>query len=436
LNGVFAAAATIEAPGNGYRRHSSIGKSMIVWLASYPRTGNTFLRTVLHSVFGARTTSMPLEPNDTPLAEVIGNYDPGTTDLAALTADPQTHFVKTHEVPLDDNPAIYIIRDGRAAIASYWHFLRGPGNYKAELSDLIMGRVGYGSWSRHVEAWCSGRQAKTLLLQFDDLTANTQLVIPKIAEFCGLEAKADRILTFEELHGKAPDHFRSGSSKDWKNVFTDEDEDLFWTMHGSVMERYGFGGGSRIVPSAIRSLERIYGDLIEAKTSSVTTQCFEELQTRLLGLETDCRDRLHANNRLAAELALVRDDRQELLECNNRLAAELALVRDGRQELLECNNRLAAETEAVRKDRQEMLKANERLAAELKVFQTDREEMLGANGRLAAELEVFRKDREAMLGVNGRLEEENHRLASEITTLKAELESRRSVFDRLFRRAA
>lgn len=382
---------------------------MIVWLASYPRSGNTFLRSVLHSVFGAQTTSMPPETSDSPLSEAIGNYNPGTTDLAALASDTQTHFVKTHEVPLDDSPAIYILRDGRASLASYWHFLRGPGNYKAELPDLIMGRIGYGSWSRHVEAWCSGRQGKTLLIRFDDLTANTRLMIPNIAEFCGLEAKDDRILSFEELHDKAPNHFRSGSSKDWQNLFTDEDEDLFWALHGAVMDQFGFGGGARIVPSAMRSLERVYGNLIEAKTSSVPAQRLEEMQTRLVGLEADCRDRLHANNRLAEELALVKAGRQELLERSGTLAAELDMIR---------------------KDREEALSANGRLATELEMFRKDREELLSANGRLAAELNMVRKDREAQL-------ESNQRLANEIANLKIELEieSQRTVFNKLFRRA-
>ena len=35
---------------------------MIVWLASYPRSGNTFLRMVLHFVYGQKTYSLYNDP--------------------------------------------------------------------------------------------------------------------------------------------------------------------------------------------------------------------------------------------------------------------------------------------------------------------------------------------------------------------------------------
>ena len=43
---------------------------MIVWLASYPRSGNTFLRVVLHNVYGVSTYSV-YEDND-PVAQRVG----------------------------------------------------------------------------------------------------------------------------------------------------------------------------------------------------------------------------------------------------------------------------------------------------------------------------------------------------------------------------
>jgi hypothetical protein len=401
---------------------------MIIWLASYPRSGNTFLRTVMHSVFGIQTTSIPPETGDSPLASAIGNYDPGTCDLAALAADEKTHFVKTHELPADDSPAIYIIRDGRASIATYCHFLRGPGKYQAALPDLIMGRIGYGSWSRHVEAWTTRPNAKTLILQFDDLTAKTRELRPEIAAFCGLEAQDDRILSFEELHAKAPNHFRSGSSTDWQNLFTEEDEDLFWAMHGPVMEQFGLGGGDRVRSSAVRSLERIYGDLVETKASSVPAQRLNEMQGRLLALEKDCRDRLDANCRLATDLQMHTAGRQELLDANNRLAAELRLLDAGRQELLEANGRIWKELEALQKERESILEANGRLSTELQLFRQDREASLEANSRLAEELALLQTDRATLL-------ESNQRLANDLAAAKLELGSRKTIIHKLFRRA-
>ncbi len=43
---------------------------MIVWLASYPRSGNTFLRLVLHRLFGVPTYSV--YEDDDPVAQRVG----------------------------------------------------------------------------------------------------------------------------------------------------------------------------------------------------------------------------------------------------------------------------------------------------------------------------------------------------------------------------
>jgi hypothetical protein len=39
---------------------------MIVWLASYPRSGNTFVRTLLHSAFGLESYSLHCDEGDFP----------------------------------------------------------------------------------------------------------------------------------------------------------------------------------------------------------------------------------------------------------------------------------------------------------------------------------------------------------------------------------
>jgi Sulfotransferase domain len=40
------------------------------------------------------------------------------------TASSTLHLVKTHLPPRDDQRAIYVVRDGRGAVVSYYHFNR------------------------------------------------------------------------------------------------------------------------------------------------------------------------------------------------------------------------------------------------------------------------------------------------------------------------
>ncbi len=90
-----------------------------LWLASYPRSGNTLLRMILNKVFGLQTASIYAGEIRTwqvagGLAEMVGHYENVDQNRAAYGAAflPLKAFkiVKTHEAPLDDGPG--------------WHFWR------------------------------------------------------------------------------------------------------------------------------------------------------------------------------------------------------------------------------------------------------------------------------------------------------------------------
>ena len=94
---------------------------MIVWLASYPRSGNTFLRIVLHRLYGVPTYSV--YDDDDPVAQRVGpdlvGWRPKPGDRTEMIAAPGVHFVKTHKRRKGDgSPAVYLVRDGRDALVS------------------------------------------------------------------------------------------------------------------------------------------------------------------------------------------------------------------------------------------------------------------------------------------------------------------------------
>src|ERR1700736_4487757 len=98
---------------------------MIVWIASYPRSGNTFFRTLLHSLYGQNTYSV--------FNDVFENGEIGGMGVTAHQRKPapleelarheQIYFVKTHAQPSDASPAIYLLRDGRDSYVSQAHYL-------------------------------------------------------------------------------------------------------------------------------------------------------------------------------------------------------------------------------------------------------------------------------------------------------------------------
>ena len=95
-----------------------------VWLASYPRSGNTFLRIILQNFFRLPTYSIYNVQGQ-------GFSDPSSAALEeapvlprdwrdSLSDEPgaKPMLLKTHDRPEGDGPAIYLVRDGRAAIDS------------------------------------------------------------------------------------------------------------------------------------------------------------------------------------------------------------------------------------------------------------------------------------------------------------------------------
>jgi hypothetical protein len=82
---------------------------MIVWLTSFPRSGNTFLRIVLHRHFGIRSAVVY---DFDGVAERVGRELVGFEDRPAsydeMRGSDELHFIKTHRQRDDrigDEPA-------------------------------------------------------------------------------------------------------------------------------------------------------------------------------------------------------------------------------------------------------------------------------------------------------------------------------------------
>ncbi|MBA3315461.1 MAG: sulfotransferase domain-containing protein [Planctomycetota bacterium] len=238
---------------------------MIVWLASYPRSGNTFLRVVLSAVFGLDTYTLyderpdidpslgdvpPLPPSGA--EPVVGH----PFDVARFAGRSQLHVLKTHGPPTDGRPAIYVVRDGREATASYFHYHRDVLRKPVTVRDVIRGRVGFGSWGRHVAQWDPRHRPNTLLLRFEELTANPIAQVERIGAFLGVSPVLRRVPSFEDLHRTAPNFFRSGRTDSWKTLMSDEDHALLWELHGDEMRAFGYGGMPSVAGTALSSLLR------------------------------------------------------------------------------------------------------------------------------------------------------------------------------------
>ncbi|MCK6473419.1 MAG: sulfotransferase domain-containing protein [Planctomycetes bacterium] len=225
---------------------------MIVWIASYPRSGNSFTREVLFHYYGVRSGSvypegLGIEPSREGML-----LDP-STKLAEYQQLPEWHGIKIHDLPRGDSfPAIYIVRDGRDATVSYtWYILRklerieGPISARAferRMKTLIKeARSPFGTWMQNVRAW-SLRPA-TAVIRFEELVKDPVLCLEAAARTIGLPLtprKGAKVPTFEFLREDSPTFYRRGVIGSWRDEMPPKMRDLFWKLNESVMKAWGY----------------------------------------------------------------------------------------------------------------------------------------------------------------------------------------------------
>ncbi len=271
----------------------------IVWLASYPRSGNTWLRAFLHNLL--RDPKLPYDINrlqDFTVIEAQARWyralDPRPTEtlskdeVAALRprvhramteAFPDTVFVKTHNALLEDRGhplislevtagAIYVVRNPLDVAVSYGaHFgvsldeavsaLSEPGTQSLANSPHFVYEV-FGSWSQNVASWTGRPNPALHIVRYEDLQVAPRRAFGAIAAFLGLDAAAARLdkairqSSFrilreqERRHGfrerslKSDRFFRSGRCGDGRRLLTAAQIDRLAAANREQMERFGY----------------------------------------------------------------------------------------------------------------------------------------------------------------------------------------------------
>lgn len=233
----------------------------MIWLASFPRSGNTFFRNVLYEVYGLTSSTFHREP-DRPLDE----------DYAG------TPFVKTHLLPdqlIPDDPSIksvYIVRDGRDALVSMAHhrkdFIESNSDFYINLLEAIVAPKGsfFGGWSENVRQWTAKAD---IVIRFEDLIEDPIGQVERLRQIMELpNPRIDRLPDFEALKRGTPKYgsgrdflneeadmkelaqknFRRGKVGSWESEMPKDLQKLFWEIHGEEMVELGYKNTCEAAP--------------------------------------------------------------------------------------------------------------------------------------------------------------------------------------------
>lgn len=230
----------------------------MIWLASYPRSGNTFLRVILDEVYGIESSAYPVGPNKRNKPEY--NY----LDFRVI----KTHLLPDEVDPPDkDIPAVLLVRDGRDSVVSYAHFWKSFEDPQTDFYDNLKGIILAGKrskfvpgWSTHVDAWM---KRASLVIKFEDLITNPIQTVEQLRSVMDLpEPDTSNLPTFQDLRTKRMRYgniaarrseevqekhrkkfFRKGKTGAWKEEMPEELHELFWLHHGAAMDRLGYEEG-------------------------------------------------------------------------------------------------------------------------------------------------------------------------------------------------
>ncbi len=271
----------------------------ILWLASYPKSGNTWMRAFLANLILDAPAPLPLkrigevcpsEPAEIWFRPFVEGKvaDLPAREIAALRVKAQERVVslnknvvpmKTHSYLGEDcgHPifsmsatfgAVYILRDPRdVAISAADHFgktldgmiemMADPLAIGAPMPGTIVHEL-QSSWSNHVESWTKWNHPGIFVVRYEDLLADPLDQFGRIARHFGIATDAARIAravefsTFKQLQAMEAEQgfverslhserfFRSGRAGGWQEKLTPEQARRIESDHGAQMKRYGY----------------------------------------------------------------------------------------------------------------------------------------------------------------------------------------------------
>lgn len=227
-----------------------------VFIASYPKSGNTWVRFIIANLIRPRE------------AITFRNIDEFVPDAHKLRGDldrfPSPRTIKSHAPDFAAFPRyVYVYRDGRDALASWYRYVTDQGRFHGTFSDFLRSRNRdsfAGHWHEHV-----GRAAlhavahpgRALFLRYESLLASTRNCVRDIIAFLPLDVGDDEIdaavartdlsalrdmerQSGPEIPGKPIEFFREGRSGAWRDVFSASDVEYFTGVAGETLRLLGY----------------------------------------------------------------------------------------------------------------------------------------------------------------------------------------------------
>lgn len=243
-------------------------KSSDIYLVSYPKSGNTWMRYLMAYAIWPDIEEIDLVDMASYIPSFRLEHDRiMMLDLNSPCNQLKHRVIKEHTTYNDIakkhiKKAIYIVRDGRDAIVSYWHFCNQRDQTSIPLSEFIEYSAitphYFGSWKEHVIGWLNAPLEAKLVIRYEDLLCDTAAWLKIALNFIEIEvsdilidravnrASFNSMKKLEKTKGfnleqlRTVEFMREGKQGSWINTFSSEDLEQFNRYHGGCLKELGY----------------------------------------------------------------------------------------------------------------------------------------------------------------------------------------------------
>jgi hypothetical protein len=273
-------------------------KQSIVWLASYPKSGNTWVRLFVANYIVNRPDPLPINQihkfgigdSIAAMYSKVAGRTIGVNDVAlslqlrdrvlagVVANNADINLVKTHNrrtvahgvqmIPEKfTRSAIYVMRNPLDMVLSY---ARHYGIENAEATGLICHTDNanaptdrtvaefLGSWSDHVESWTGKSAYPVLVLRYEDMLSQPETEFAKVVEHFGMDVDEERLqraiqhASFDQLKQQEQQHgfneasdkgaafFGKGRAGQWRDELDPVLVKQIRQANKRVMKQYGY----------------------------------------------------------------------------------------------------------------------------------------------------------------------------------------------------
>ena len=275
----------------------------IVWLASYPKSGNTWVRSFLNNLHAVQEHGVDVQAQDINKMQRLTAWDIGAkqyehflkkpveeatdAEIDAVRAQVQNEvtkhnsgvlLVKTHNalVMASGHPsinlavtagAIYIVRNPLDVAISFSHhigqtiddairIMSTPG-HRPSNSRKTVGEI-YGSWSENVASWTKSAHPAMLTLRYEDMHSDPEKAFGTLANHlrqnptAGELQRAIELSSFKSLQNQESEagfrekpenlkqFFRSGKVGQWESELSESQIATIRAINGEQMKKHGY----------------------------------------------------------------------------------------------------------------------------------------------------------------------------------------------------